>query len=108
METPKAKTRSFEIWTYDVWGDAEDGFYVNDRMCVDRDYKICCKAQTYNAGTPHQFTVYEVTDAQIKRVAREVFGFTCALDIDGDEKNIYVNREKDGYPLFEMLELESD
>lgn len=108
MGTPKTKTktRSFEIWTYDVWGNAEDGFYVNDRTCVYRDYKICCKAQTYNAGTPGEFTVYELTDRQIKRVAREVFGFTCALDIDGDDQRIYVQRAKDGYPLFEMLENE--
>ncbi len=108
METPKTKTktRSFEIWSYDVWVDAEDGFYVNDRTCVHRDYKICCKAQTYNVGTPHQFTVYALTDRQIKRVAREVFGVTCALVIGGDEKNIYVSREKDGYPLFGMLENE--
>jgi hypothetical protein len=104
METPKAKTRSFEIWTYDVWGDAEDGFYVNDRVCIDRDFKICCKAQTYNVGTPHQFTVYAPTDGQIKRVAREVCGFRCELDIDGDDQRIYVQRARDGYPLFEMFE----
>jgi hypothetical protein len=108
METPKTKTkiRSFEIWTYDVWGNAEDGFEVNDLTCIDRNYKIRCKAQTYNVGTPHQFTVYEVTDAQIKRVAREVFGFRCELDIDGDDRCIYVRRAKDWYPLFEMLENE--
>lgn len=104
METPKTKTRSFEIWAYDVWGDGEDGFYVNYRTRVHRDYKIRCKAQTYNVGTPHQFTIFPLTDRQIKRVAREVFGFTCELDIDGDDRCIYVQRAKDWYPLFEMLE----
>ena len=88
MGTPKTKTRSFEIWTYDVWGNAEDGFYVNDLTCIDRDYKIRCKAQTYNVGAPQQLTVYALTARQIKRVAREVFGFTCALDIDGDDHRI--------------------
>ena len=29
-----------EVWTYDVWGNEEEGYEVNDRCCVERAAEI--------------------------------------------------------------------
>jgi len=29
-----------EVWTYDVWGNEDDGYEVNDRCCVERAAEI--------------------------------------------------------------------
>lgn len=94
----KVPTR-WEIWTYDVWGNAKDGYDVNDRSCIFRDYPIDIVPTLYNAGTPHEFISAHPTDKQI----REAFGLSpIRLDLDGDDINIYVSRERDGYPIGEM------
>ncbi len=28
------------LWSYDVWGNEEDGYEVNDRCALGRDYEI--------------------------------------------------------------------
>lgn len=87
----------WEVWEYDVWGDAEE-WTVNDRSCMDREYPIRLKPVTYNAGTPREFIGASPSDYQLGKL----FGFTGKIDTDGDDTHIYVNRESDGYPLGEL------
>lgn len=79
---------TWEVWTYDVWGNAEEGYNVNDRYCQCREAEI-----ESDDGFP--------TDAQI----RDTFGLEpdTAIDTDGDDKVIYVNLADDGCPVGEML-----
>lgn len=88
----------WECWTYDVWGNAKDGYEVNDRSCFDRACELPLVIETCNPGTPHAFETAAPTDTQI----RVVFGVRCRLDTDGDDMTIYVNRDRDGYPIGEM------
>ena len=50
------KNNSYSLWFYDVWGNEEDGFSVNDRHCASRDFIIPTMPKTYNRGGPGQFT----------------------------------------------------
>ncbi len=91
----------WEVWTYDVWGNADDGYEVNDRTCVDRRCVLYAPATIYNVGTDREFKGAYPSDAQI----REVLGLEpdTPIDVDGDDLSIYVDLESDGYPVGELL-----
>jgi hypothetical protein len=85
-------TATWEIWTYDVWGNAQDGWEVNDRFCQQRAAEMPTDAD----------------DATILRTLKEwgILKKTTQLrhlEIDGDDGLITVNQAKDGYPLCEMI-----
>ena len=50
--------KTYEVWAYDVWGNAEDGFDVNDRSRIDT-ITISVKGETFNQGTANEFTTFE-------------------------------------------------
>ncbi len=89
---------TWEVWTYDVWGNATDGYEVNDRYCHERAHGMSLIIDTYNKGTSAEFESASPSDSQI----RKVFGVKCQIDTDGDDLTIYVNRERDGYPIGEL------
>ena len=94
----KTLKTTWEMRTYDVWGNARDGYEVNDSYdCGEIDLTL--KMQTANAGTPHEFRYAFPSTAQIKRV----FGTRCRIDVDGDDRVVYVNRRRDGYPIGELV-----
>lgn len=90
---------TWEVWIYDVWGNSDEGYDVNDRHCIDREYPLRLRVKTYNAGSPQEFKAAYPSDYQIQNA----LGYgRPALDIDGDDLTIYVNRASDGYPLGEL------
>ena len=91
---------TWEIWTYDVWGNANDGYEVNDRSCLNRKCPLSLKVEKYNYGTPNEFESASPSDSQI----RSIFGIgKTRIETDGDDVHIYVTRRKDEYPIGEML-----
>lgn len=93
------------VWgmrTYDVWGNATDGYEVNDsyrRGDVELELEIVVN----NAGSEYEFESAYPSDKQL----REVFGLgKTRIETDGDDLSVYVSRERDGYPVGE-LRLES-
>ena len=44
----------WELRTYDVWGNAKDGYDVNDCFRAGTE-TIRLVVQTHNVGTPHEF-----------------------------------------------------
>ena len=94
----KTKTRKFRLWTYDVWGNARDGFDVNDRY--SHGYvEIVCKREVFNVGTPHEFETFEPTDRQLSRAA----GFSRAA-WDGQDGAFYAEDSRNGRPIGELSE----
>ena len=91
---------TWELWSYDVWGNAKDGYEVNDKSCFDWEYPIKLKVEKNNPNSPQEFLSAYPSDKQI----RQAFGCNHAyrLDLDGDDMTIYVNRSRDGYPLGEL------
>lgn len=85
--------------TYDVWGNASDGYEVNDVYRRSEPVVLMLDVVTYNPNTPQAFDAATPTDRQIRRV----LGLgKVQIDTDGDDMTIYVNRSRDWYPLGEM------
>ena len=84
--------------TYDVWGNAKDGYEVNDRY-HGKDVQLKLRVETANTGTPQAFEYAFPTNAQI----RDVFSLRrIKLETDGDDILITVNAARDGYPCGEL------
>lgn len=85
----------WEVWSYDVWGNRDDGYEVNHRHCINRRFEA--------SDNP--------TDDEI----RQAFDFSpeVPFDTDGDDQYLEVTLAKDfedydvGYPLGEMVKIEA-
>ena len=98
VEIPAFVETTWELRTYDVWGNAKDGFEVNDTRSAG-EVSIRCRVEVNNAGTPQEFLSAFPSDSQIRR-ALSLRRFK--IETDGDDLTIYVNRARDGYPCGEM------
>ncbi len=95
---PKFKTRKYRLWTYDVWGNARDGFDVNDRF--SHGYvSIRCKRETFNAGTSAEFHMWEPTDRQLAAAS----GFR-GCEWDGMDGHYTADKKSNGRPVGELDE----
>lgn len=98
MTNPAGSIKTtWKLRTYDVWGNAKDGYEVNDTYSAG-EVELRIPATKHNVGTPQEFTSAYPSDRQIKKA----FGVTCRIDTEGDDLNIQVNRQRDGYPIGEM------
>lgn len=89
---------TWEFATYDVCGNAKDGYEVNDVYRRRKPIELRLKVDTYNPGTPQEFDGATPTDRQI----RSIFGTRCRIDTEGDDTTIYVYRDRDRYPIGEI------
>lgn len=101
------KNNSYELWFYDVWGNEQDGFSVNDKRCVSRNFVIPTMPKTYNRGKPGQFIDFvpsnkEILTALVKNGDLKESALTANIEIDGDEETIYLTDEI-GCPICELL-----
>jgi hypothetical protein len=97
-DKPQYIETTWEIRTYDVWGNAKDGYEVNDTYRAG-EVTIRCKIEVNNPGTPQEFLSASPSDSQIRR-ALSLRRFK--IETDGDDLHIYVNRAKDSYPCGEL------
>jgi len=96
-QKPKTIKTTWRMWTYDVWGNAKDGYDVNDRYSHGL-IELRLKVIRNNVGTPLEFVSAYPTEYQLKKI----FGVRCELDIDGDDREIRVDRASDSYPIGEL------
>lgn len=89
---------TWALRTYDVWGNARDGYDVNDVYSIGA-IELRIPITRYNVDTPTEFKSASPTDRQIKRA----FGVTCRISTDGDDCHIIVDRERDSYPIGELI-----
>ena len=95
----KTITTQWEMATYDVWGNARDGFEVNNVYRRREPITLVLTVEKYNVGTPQEFEAATPTDRQIRRI----FGLgRQQIDTDGDDLTIYVNRAVNSYPYGEL------
>lgn len=88
---------TWELRTYDVWGNPRDGYEVNDSFSHGK-IALDLVVETHNIGTDREFTSAYPTDGQL----RAAFGVRCRLDVNGDDIHITVDRERDNYPIGEL------
>lgn len=100
------KIAKYDVWSLDVWGNDEDGYFVNDRVCFRRAVGFPTTHKVYNEGTPQEFSEDWPTDEQIVETLIDI-GFlregvsSSALTIDGDME-FSVDIDEDGYPLCQL------
>ena len=73
----------YTLYTYDVWGNARDGFEVNNRY--------------------HRADDIELPECPSDKDIRKALGIKVAIETDGDDMTIYVNRASNGKPLCELI-----
>lgn len=95
----------WELATYDVWGNAKDGYEVNDVYRHSGKFELLLAVEVCNPGTPQQFETAHPTDAQLRKALG--LGKT-RLETSGDDTTIYINRARDNYPLGELTCLSHD
>ena len=83
------KTISYALWFYDVWGNAEDGYEVNDRYCDNRNLEIECA----DDDGPTMAQIAEILGCPESEIE----------ETGGDDMVIYINEASDGKPLCEFI-----
>ncbi len=91
---------TWEVRTYDVWGNRKEGYEVNDCSIAERDRPMRLRVQVNNVGTPHEFESTYPSDTQIRQ-ALDIKP-RVNLSLDGDDLTIYVTHESTSYPLGEL------
>ncbi len=89
---------TWEIATYDVWGNEREGFEVND-VYRHGEIELRIPVTVNNAGTPQQFESAYPTDKQLRQALdlRRV-----QIETDGDDTMIYVRTTRIDYPAGEL------
>jgi len=102
IEREKTMLTTWDVWTYDVWGNAKDGFDVNDRSCVCRNLELRLKIEKANKGTPNEFEHAFPSTRQI-REALGLTGWRKGINTDGDDTHIYVEASHNERPIGELI-----
>jgi len=90
-QQPSETTNTIEVWTYDVWGNEEDGYEVNDRSKI----------------AEYETDLTELSDKDIKEIIEENFFHPETIDSDGngDDQHVYLvlnDMDHSDYPLGEI------
>lgn len=107
VETKNERKSLWEVWTYDVWGNATDGYEVNDRCKIASTHELIEHETVYNPGTSQKFSCWSPNDSDIIDALGLVNDTELEIDVDGDDDYIYVNLSDDGYPLGELIRVDS-
>lgn len=89
---------SCTVWSLDVWGNGKDGYEVNDRSALKRDFKIDDLLFEYigfNLQASRTFLNLLVNAGYLKK-GLHLSSFT----FDGSENTIYLNYKNK--PLYEI------
>ena len=98
MTKKKYKRRVYTLWSYDIWGNARDGFEVNDRY-KHGTVTIRCKLTIFNAGTPYEFVSYDPTDHQLSKAA----GVRGVEWDRASDETFYATSRTNGRPVCELV-----
>ena len=107
IETENVRASLWAVWTYDVWGNATDGWEVNDRYCIASTHPLDEHETIYNPGSSHEFSGWFPSEDDIVIALDIVNDMDYEYDIEGDDDIIYVTLSEDGYPLGELHRVNS-
>ena len=97
---PTGRTRKavYSTYNYDVWGNEDDGYEVNDVFCINRAVEFTQEELVYNEGLPFEFRCWVVPEQEVK----EYFGYMQDVTIDGDDEGTIYLELEDGMPAGEI------
>ena len=104
MADKSCERTAWEVRTYDVWGNAEDGWNVNDSFVVDSFLLLELPVASAKLRTPwdQDFTHYRHCEISTMQICDALNCHGVIVDIDGDDTHITVSRRKDAYPIGEL------
>ena len=79
------------VWSYDVLGNARDGYEVNDRARI----------ATIEIRKKFDTDAYVLRLAKMARLLKSTVRLS-QIAIDGDDMTAYIEDRKDGYPIGEL------
>lgn len=84
--------KTWTLWSLDVWGNARDGFEVNDRGKVNSDLYI---ADESDKGVIAALKAGGYIDAHVK---------PSQIDVDdgGSADTLYINQKRNGRPVYQL------
>lgn len=93
--------KKYRVWTYDVWGNASDGYEINDRNELT-DYLFSGKLMEVKNDSDNAIIEALKDNGYLKKTVK-----LKSLIFNGDPETISIEDSKDNYHLF-GLELISD
>jgi hypothetical protein len=84
----------WEVYSYDVWGNAADGYDVND-VFSRGTVQLLAQVEYFDNGKPKPFIAAYLTDGQL----RKVFRTFSKLSVDGDDLHYEISRQSDNLPI---------
>lgn len=104
----------YQVLALDVWGNAKDGFEVNQIFRTNDELECTAVLKRYNEGRPGEFYQYEPEDKYVVR-ALKAAGLlkkrvhTRSLTIDGEnDATLYVEATRNSEPLWHLECLEPE
>jgi hypothetical protein len=84
-----------DIWEYEVWGNDDDGFVVNDKFCIARKHAFMKRA-------------WDSEDEMIE-LSRRFFSIIddAEIELSGDDKTIYVDADNMPVGEFQLVDINS-
>lgn len=104
----------YEVLSLDVWGNARDGFYVNEVHRTGIVLECTAVLKHYNVGRAGEFYQYEPADKYVVRALKRAGLLkrgvrVKSLEIDGEnDATLYVNERRTGEPLWHLECLEPE
>jgi hypothetical protein len=92
----KTRTRIYTLRVYDVWGNEQDGYDVNDTFTIG-EVRIRCRAEVHNPGMPSEFIDYVPTERQLALAVGEK-----GLVWSGESDDVLFAETKRGKPVCEL------
>jgi hypothetical protein len=95
MEMSEKKIVYADIWEYDVWGNENDGYEVNDRSCTARKQAIMKKAWD--------------SEKEMIELSRRFFFIDddAEIELSGDDFTIYVDADNKPVGEFQLVDIDS-
>ena len=95
----------WEVRRYDVWGNAADGWDVNDCYVIDDHLVLDLSVKAQQTGAPWDrkrgaYLYAEISEQHVREA------LSCQgerVDIDGNDVHVTVVRHRDGYPIGELI-----
>lgn len=90
MTRRNPSSNKWRVWLLDVWGNAKDGYEVNDRRSW---------GYIHLPDDPSD----KVILAELRKVGLlNRGGTTRSISIDGDDEYMLLDAKKDGFPMFQL------
>jgi len=102
------RTKKYDVWSFDVWGNETDGFQINHRSCFQRAVEFPTTHRVFNQGALREFSTDNPSNEQILDTLIEI-GFLISgvqldeIEIDGESDfSLWIEDATNGFPICQL------